>query len=355
MQIRNMGNRMHVKFGVGLLILALASSASASDQCPLLRSRQADPEIATRIAAVACDEHMDWYRPFIDSDGRLASSTVVEAESTDLQSGAGPAWLRVAAYWRDAGLLQQMGNHQGATECAYASSIGAIPAQACRGFVVDQPWSAAFISWTMQRAGVPGFLSSPSHFDYVRAARNNPHGSPYLFLDPQVTVPAAGDMLCYVRTGRVYGYAGLTEAIDAGAKGLKMHCDIVVAASPGGDSKAYLVGGNVQQAVTMRVLNLNATGRFWNLPMRSQGDVACSPDAPAACNFNRQDWAVLLKLKTQAQLALMPPARMLPPPRAPSSQPTCCVRCVLGAVPEIPRCPVDGTPVVPFSPVQDAD
>ncbi|MEO5963804.1 MAG: DUF2272 domain-containing protein [Thermomonas sp.] len=346
---------MHLKFLAGLLLLALAGSATASDQCPLLRNRQADPDIATRIAAVACDEHLEWYRPFIDVDGRLASSTVVEAESRNLQSGAGPVWLRTATYWRDASLLRQMGGYPGANECGFASAAGGMPTLACRSFVVDQPWSAAFISWTMQRAGVPGFLSSPSHYDYVRAARKNPQGSPYLFLDPQTSVPAMGDMLCYVRTNRVYGYNGLAETIDGGAKGLKMHCDIVVAANPTGDSKAYLIGGNVQQAVTMRVLNLNATGRFWNLSMRSQGDAPCSPDVPAACNFNRQDWAVLLKLKPQAQLALMPPARMLPPPRASSGMPTCCVRCVLGAVPEIPRCPVDGSPFAPTTPEPDAD
>ncbi|MEO6155608.1 MAG: DUF2272 domain-containing protein [Thermomonas sp.] len=346
---------MRIEFFMGVLLLALAGSASASDQCPLLRNHQTDPEIATRIAAVACDEHMNWYRPFIDSDGRLASSTVVEAESSALQSGAGPAWLRVATYWHDAGLLQQMGGYQGANECAYANVAGGMPAQACRGFVVDQPWSAAFVSWTMQRAGVPGFLSSASHFDYVRAARSNPQRSPYLFLDPQATVAAAGDLLCYVRTGRVYGHAGLAEAIDSGANGLKMHCDIVVAANAGGDGKVYLIGGNVQQSVTMRVLNLNASGRFWNLPMRSQGDLPCSPDAPAACNFNRQDWSVLLKLKPQAQLALMPPTRMLPPPRSPSLQTRCCVQCVLGAVPQIPRCPVAGSRVVPAAADQDGD
>ena len=346
---------MYLKFFAGLLLLALAGGSMAADQCPQLRGRQADPDIATRIAAVACDEHLEWYRPFIDVDGRLASSTVVEAESRDLLSGSGPVWLRVAAYWRDASLLQQMGGYQGANECAYASATGGSPAQACRSFVVDQPWSAAFISWTMQRAGLPGFQSSPSHFDYVRAARKNPQGSPYLFMDPRTTVPATGDMLCYVRTGTVHGFEGLARTIDGGAKGLKMHCDIVVAANPGGDSRAYLVGGNVQQAVTMRLLNLNATGRFWNLPMRTQADAPCTPDASAACNFNRQDWAVLLKLKAPEQLASMPPARMLPAPRATSFTPNCCVRCVLGAVPEIPRCPVDGTRVVPANPDQDAD
>ncbi|MEO5629262.1 MAG: DUF2272 domain-containing protein [Thermomonas sp.] len=345
---------MYLKLGLGLLTLMLAGNALAADQCPMLRSRQADPDVATRIAAVACNEHMVWYRPFIDSDGRLASSDVVEAESSELGASAGPVWLRVAAYWSDGGLLQQMGGRVGAAECGYANAAGGLPAQACRSFVVDQPWSAAFVSWTMQRAGVPGFLSSASHFDYVRAARVNPQGSPYLFLDPVANAPAVGDMLCYVRSSRVYGHAGLADAIDGGANGLKMHCDIVTAANAGNDSKAYLIGGNVQQAVTMRVLNLNATGRFWNLPIRSQGDAVCSPDAPAACNFNRQDWAVLLKLKPQAQLALMGPTRLLPPPRSRNMQQACCTRCVLGAVPEIPRCPVEGTRLVPAT-VPDGD
>ncbi len=338
---------MSPKLAIGTLILMVAGSAMAADQCPLLRSRQADPDIATRIAAVACNENMVWYRPFIDSDGRLASSSVVEAERSELGASSGPAWQRVAAYWGDAGLLQQMGGRVGAAECGYATTTVGLQSQACRSFVVDQPWSAAFVSWTMQRAGVPGFLSSASHFDYVRAARVNPQRSPYLFLDPVANAPAVGDMLCYVRSSRVYGHAGLADAIDGGANGLNMHCDIVTAAKAGGDGKAYLIGGNVQQAVTMRVLNLNATGRFWNLPMRSQGDAPCSPDAPAACNFNRQDWAVLLKLKPQAQLALMGPARLLPPPRGRNMQQACCTRCVLGAVPEIPRCPVAGTPLMP--------
>ncbi len=194
-------------------------------------------------------------------NGIVHSSTAMAAwpavpwsrrKARDLQSGAGPVWLRVAAYWRDASLLQQMGGYPGCQRVRLCERGRRDAGAGLPGFVVDQPWSAAFISWTMQRAGVPGFLSSPSHFDYVRAARRNPQGSPYLFLDPQATVPATGDMLCYVRTSRVYGHAGLAEAIDGGAKGLKMHCDIVVAANPGGDSRAYLVGGNVQQAVTMR-------------------------------------------------------------------------------------------------------
>ena len=95
----------------------------------------------------------------------------------------------------------------------------------------------------------------------------------------------------------------------------------------------------------MRVLNLNAAGRFWGLPRRTEGGVECSPDTVAACDFNRQDWAVLLKLKPQAQLAqlgpVQPPARMPVPAATPPRQ-DCCVNCVVGS--GVPRCPAEGEP-----------
>ena len=121
-----------------------------------------------------------------------------------------------------------------------------------------------------------------------------------------------------------------------------MHCDAVVAANPGGDGKAYAIGGNVQQAVTMRQFNLNASGQLWGVPQRTEGDVECSPDTQAACNFNRQDWAVLLKLKSQAELALIGPVQ--PPTYMPNQAvpQTCCVNCVVGS--GVPRCPAPGQP-----------
>ena len=335
-----------------LCLLAFAGNSLAADQCPLLRSRQSDPEVATRVAAAACEEHLRWRRPFIDADGRMASSLIAEGESRGLDGGGAP-WRQVAMYWRDAGLLGQTGAY-GASDCSYALGNASYAGFGCRGFVIDNPWSAAFVSWVMRRAGVPRFTFSGGHFDYVRAARTDPANSPYQFTEPMSAVPATGDMLCYVRTSRVYGYEGLARAIDGGATGLAMHCDIVVAANPGGDAKAYLVGGNVQQAVTMRVLNLNAGGRFWGLQRRVEGEVACSPDTQAACDFNRQDWAVLLKLKPQEQLAQLGPVS--PPAFMPSpvQQQACCVNCVVGS--GVPRCPAAGTAQPqPWGLPQDAD
>ena len=330
-----------------ILVLALllaATTAHAADVCPVLRSQQSSADPATRVAAIACNEYMLWYRPFIDRNGRLASSTVMESEARLLGDRQSPAWRRVAGYWQESGLLRQMGEFAGASDCAYAAG-GSGNSPGCRSFIIDNAWSATFVSWVMARAALPGFRGSASHIDYVRAAYQRADSNAYQYLDPVHARPAAGDLLCYVRGAQdALGYAGLLGVVERGG-GLNMHCEIVVAANPGNDSTSYLVGGNVQQGVTMRLLPLNRNGEFWSLPQRMDGGAPCSPDNAEACNFNRQDWAVLLKLKSPAALAQLPGA--LPPsvsamPQAPSA-PTCCINCVVGS--NVPRCPQeDGVP-----------
>ena len=321
------------------LWLSAAMPAHAADVCPTARQQQFSPDIATRITAIACNENMLWYRPFIDANGRVASTTVSEGEADRLGDGTTETWRRVAGYWLDSGLLSRMAGFPGATDCAYAGS-DRYPSPACRAFIIDQPWSAAFVSYVMTKAGVPGFRPSASHFDYVRDAYLHPDESAFLYLDPATARPAAGDLLCYVRMpGRTYGYAGLISALGAGSGSLSMHCDIVVAISPGNDGIAYTIGGNVQQGVTMRLLHVNRNGNFWGLPQRNAGDPVCSPDAPSSCNFNRQDWSVLLKLKSPSVLAQLTKTTydsaqsqgVLPSPQV------CCVNCVVGS--DVPRCP----------------
>lgn len=327
------------------LLIALAVSAfpvSAADPCPLLRARIGAPEIATRIAAYACKENQNWYRSFIDADGRSGGIAVHEAENVGLADGV-EAWRHVAMYWNQTGLLPP--GRAGAMDCAHAASV-ADPPPACRAFVVDTPWSAAFVSWVMRMVGLPGFHASGSHVDYVRQAYREPSGSPYLVQEPRSGKPQAGDMLCSVRANdRPYGFGDLMAILALpNPERLAMHCDIVVGLAPG--RQAYLVGGNVQQAVTLRLLRLAPNGHFANLPIRSADDPECSIDAPAGCDLNRANWAVLLKLKSAAELAKLPPP---PPPLmqpAPASQ--CCVYCVLGS--GVPRCPLPATPATGFSP-----
>lgn len=283
-----------------------------------------------RIAAVACAEHRLWYSPFVDANGRLASITVAEAENTTLQDGVTPAWRRVADYWKGSGLLWHSALRQGASECSVPNPVP-LQAAACRAFIVDTPWSAAFVSFVMARAGLPGFPPSVSHVDYVRSAWRDAD-NPYRLADPEREAPSAGDMLCFVRATSVMGHAGFLAFLQEGdGSGMAMHCDIVVGA--GGGNRLHTVGGNVLQGVTARVFNLNRNGQIWALPKRQPG-ATCSPDDERGCSFNRQDWVALLKLKPL-------PAPTSPMPAAPATPPQpCCVQCALPIPPGIRRCPV---------------
>lgn len=298
-------HRLVVLLLLSLSALAFAPSAFAADPCPLLRNQVAAPDAATRIAAFACKENQDWFRPFIDADGHVSGTPVYEAENSRLADGS-EAWRKVVRYWTESGLLGSAMGRPDASDCSYAgTSPGVSPG--CRGFVIDTPWSAAFVSWVMRNAAVPGFRYSSSHLDYIRAAYREPAQSPYYVQAPQSGRPAPGDLLCSVRmASRVFGFGELATLLSLPeGNGLAMHCDIVVGAS---DGTAYLVGGNVQQAVTLRMLRLDANGGLSNLQQRALGDPECTPDAPGACNANRLDWSVLLKLKTPEQLAQLPPA-----------------------------------------------
>lgn len=310
----------------GLLALIAILPARAADPCPLWRTQVAATDVATRIAAYACKENQDWFRPFIDADGRVADLGVYEAEKGRLADGT-EAWRKVVGYWVESGLLDQAMGRVGAVECANASAAQYV-SPACRTFIIDTPWSGAFVSWVMHRAGVPGFRTSSGHIDYVRKAYRDPLQSPYRVQAPLSGKPAPGDLLCYVRMdSRIFGFDQLATLLSLpDASGLAMHCDIVVGTEPG---KAWLVGGNVQQTVILRVLKLDASGYLSGLPMRTLAEPLCSPNAPANCNANRQDWAVLLKLKPAAELALLPPAPM---PTTPASlPPQGFERCVMTA------------------------
>jgi len=321
---------------VFLCALGIQMPAQAADPCPNARNQLTASDPASRIAAGACEEQWLWFRAFIDRQGRVANGAVMESENRNLGDGRTPAWRRVAGYWRESGLLPQMRGYSGSGECAVAER-GSVSAPGCRAFVVDQPWSAVFVSWVLMKAALPGFRPSASHVDYVRQAYRNGDASAYEFHDIVGARPDTGDLLCYVRGQNVVGHAGLRQVMSRGRDGLNMHCEIVVAANPGNDNTAYLIGGNVQQGVTMRLLPLNRDGQLWDLPLRGGSEPLCSPDHEAGCSFNRKDWAVWLKLKPAGQLAGLAPAVRLSLPGAAVAASQCCVYCVVGA--SIPRCP----------------
>jgi hypothetical protein len=296
-----------------LVLLLPAFAASAAEVCDI-PPRYGLSDTAKAIVRSACNEHRLWYRPFIDRDGRIASLGVTEAEAVHLADNGLYAWQRVVGYWRDSGTLSAMGAIPGASSCMQPTGSRYTDSD-CRAFLVDNPWSAAFISWVMTRASVPNFNRSPRHIDYIRAAYQGGGGAlPYRLADPTSERPAPGDMLCYLRDrSTTLNYSGLVQALGSGNAGhWKSHCEVVIGANMGGDRTLYLIGGNVANTVAMRKLTLDRTGLL-ELPKAASSSTTatlvepgCSPGQEDECNLNRQDWAALLKLTATAPVRQVP-------------------------------------------------
>ncbi|WP_137926037.1 DUF2272 domain-containing protein [Cupriavidus sp. 2SB] len=120
-------------------------------------------------------------------------------------------------------------------------------------------WSAVFISWVMRRAGLDNdqFLTGQSHSMYVVDARDGILPRPAFHVEPLPALPRPGDMICAGRGRDKY----IDDPADIGFGTTPMHCDIVVEV----DRAAKVVkaiGGNVQQSVSMDVIDLNDAGQL---------------------------------------------------------------------------------------------
>ncbi len=121
------------------------------------------------------------------------------------------------------------------------------------GLDTEVPWSAAFISWDIESAGVPRDLFCPDsrHTIYVErmVLREKQPGAVFVPRHVNERAPRVGDLLCAARDG-----GGTTlENLNRGPG----HCDIVVEVQPG---KLHAIGGNVQDSVSRSVFPLDARG-----------------------------------------------------------------------------------------------
>ena len=117
----------------------------------------------------------------------------------------------------------------------------------------DVPWSAAFISWDIESAGVSRDLFCPDarHTIYVErmVARASRPGAAFIPHRTSERAPEVGDLICAARDG---GRTSL-DNLDRGPG----HCDIVVELRPG---EAHAIGGNVGDSVTRSVFPLDEKG-----------------------------------------------------------------------------------------------
>lgn len=125
------------------------------------------------------------------------------------------------------------------------------------GYDCDKPWSAAFISWLMQAAGVPAevFPRSGLHADYLRAEIAHSTQANALFIphDPASYVPKPGDLICASRAGtKIISY------MDVPADAL-LHCDLVVETAAG---HLASIGGNVRNSVSKTIRPIGPDGKL---------------------------------------------------------------------------------------------
>lgn len=143
---------------------------------------------------------------------------------------------RINQYWRAVGKSRLSGN-----DCS-------------------QPWSAAFISWVMQEAGVPEYLfpRADAHKSYLTHFINQAQSpSPVLIPHPiKEYKPQPGDLICANR-GRGY-FGEVVEEIPDHLNN-KLHCDIVVETQ---GQTLQAIGGNVRNSVSKTVLTLDAEGHL---------------------------------------------------------------------------------------------
>ncbi len=139
---------------------------------------------------------------------------------------------------------------------------------ALNGMDCQEPWSAAFISWIMQSAGVPEyqFPRSPSHSVYLASLIEQADMPDRWFVPRRITdySPKPGDLICAYRgQSRPRMSNGYTSA--PALDGIKSHCDLVVAKNP---RTLEVIGGNVRNSVSRTTLEVDSQGHIQPTPRR---------------------------------------------------------------------------------------
>jgi hypothetical protein len=166
-------------------------------------------------------------------------------------------WARVARYWDrvDAGHAADVRR-----AAALAGQPELYPAW-------RRPWSAAFISWVMARAGETSFTGSPSHSTYLHSMWLR---RPDRLIPIEQYAPAPGDLVCAARDAPIGG-AEFLQRLQDWSGHFDAHCDVVVQVEAG---RAILIGGNVRNTAAATVTPIRdgrlvrTAARPWAVAMR---------------------------------------------------------------------------------------
>ena len=316
-------------------------------------------ELGRRIAQTAIEEFTRFGGHQIDSNGRLFRFGLTEAEHEEDDGGTPQVtlghlgWWQVMKYWRvlfgddPTDKLEVRGYRDASTstqDTQDAALLRTSAAQllrvaegvsdpeareflretAMRAAVIDTSWSAAFVSYVIRQSGVApnAFRFSNAHRAYIYDAfaasaaelKNEASDGIYRACPLTTTRPRVGDLVCEQREAALADASdeAVRERIRAELDGSadtrsvrRTHCE-VVAHVDAPARKLYTIGGNVNQGVTARKLNLRRDLKFsasqkgncggsghWTLPQPA----AHPPRAPKKCSLNDKKWFVLLQLR----------------------------------------------------------
>lgn len=119
----------------------------------------------------------------------------------------------------------------------------------------DEPWSAAFISFVVRRAGYERFMFSGAHARYIRDAKAKRQAgdasAPFWLFRLGEHKPQVGDLICARRQEGV-SFDHLPETFLS-------HCDVVMEVREQ-EREVRVLGGNVAQSVSMTTFQLDANG-----------------------------------------------------------------------------------------------
>jgi len=317
--------------------------------------------VGQRIAQTAIDEFTSFGGHRIDSNGRIFRFGLTEAEHDEDDGGSAEAnlghlgWWHVMKYWRavfddgPADKLEVRGYRDASTsnDEAHAAEVLRTSAAkllsltehvsdpeereilreaAYRAAIVDTSWSAAFISYVVRQSGadVNAFHFANAHRVYIydafatSAAEVAGKSDQRIYRAcPLKTRPRIGDMICSHRdpTLAEASEATVRERIRTELEGSpdarslrRSHCEVVAYVDKRA-RKIYTIGGNVNQAVSTRKLNLRGDCRLstaqksscggaaqWALP-QPLAQAAGAPSHAEKCSLNDKKWFVLLQLR----------------------------------------------------------
>ena len=320
--------------------------------------------LGQRIAQIAIDEFTRFGGHRIDSNGQLFHFGLTEAEHEEDDGGNAQAplghfgWWQVMRYWRTlfggdpTDKLEVRGYRDASTSTQDTQEAALLRTSAAqllrlaesvadpemreilretvlRAAIIDTSWSAAFISYVIRQSGVSenGFRFANAHRAYIYDAftvsaaepKNNESEGIYRACPLSTTRPRVGDLICQHREPALADASDeavrerIRAELDGGADMRtvrRTHCE-VVAHVDARARKVYTIGGNVNQSVTARKLNLTGNLKFsavqkghcggpghWTLPQpvpaaRPPG----APDPASKCSLNDKKWFVLLQLR----------------------------------------------------------